>query len=69
MSEELKPCPFCGSKSEFMDKKEPSVDAYDVRCTNFECYLYHGADWFLSKDVVRDAWNRRETGQDDIHKP
>lgn len=55
MSEELRPCPFCGSKAEMVTNR--SGDNF-VRCTNRQCAaktrLYHE-----NENGARLAWNRR----------
>ena len=56
MSDELKACPFCGSKAEMVTNR--SGDNF-VRCTNRQCAaktrLYHE-----NEAGARLAWNRRE---------
>lgn len=55
MGEELKACPFCGSKAEMVTNR--SGDNF-VRCTNRQCAaktrLYHE-----NEAGARLAWNRR----------
>jgi len=65
---ELKPCPFCGSKAEPMRRVlfgfdyEPTdcEDNYDIRCTNEHCYLADGADWWMELESVVNLWNTRK---------
>lgn len=45
MSEELKPCPFCGHKPE-------EIENENVHCSNGECRMFH--IWFVKAD-----WNTR----------
>ncbi len=37
MSEELKPCPFCGSEGELYKREKWYSREFDVRCINSEC--------------------------------
>lgn len=62
MSEELKPCPFCGgeaeiiSGSEFRDfVSEPIDELFFVKCS--KCYVPTAL--FPSPQEARKAWNRR----------
>ncbi len=67
--EELKPCPFCGSKqvSRFMKMKPWSkyplsrwrhgAYFYGVGCENLTCNAE--VKWFLSSEDAVAAWNRR----------
>ncbi|MBR4016353.1 MAG: Lar family restriction alleviation protein [Oscillospiraceae bacterium] len=62
MQNELKPCPFCGAKSELcmepwdFEKREPAKDAkYVVECG--ECLSR--TDTYNSEDEAIEAWNRR----------
>ena len=61
---ELKPCPFCGSKAELIDRTyyehdDQKPECFDVRCTNNGCYLDEGADYWNYKDEVIELWNKR----------
>lgn len=55
MSEELRPCPFCGAEAELVRN---SSGNYFVRCTNKQCAaktrLYHE-----NENGACLAWNRR----------
>ena len=57
MSEELKPCPFCGGKAKFGANKSCCGKTVRIDCTNPEC----GAcvTTFSSKVYAAKAWNRR----------
>lgn len=63
MSEELKPCPFCGGKAE-VSRKHPSIDdMYRVSCENrfigWNCPVNmrtHNCD---SEYTAIDLWNTR----------
>lgn len=54
---ELLPCPFCGSKAEFIEHS--SGVTYDVCCAQSGCYLEEGADWYLDKAEAVAMWNTR----------
>jgi len=59
---ELKPCPFCGSRAEYMKIYDYNDRDFfmDVRCSNVNCYLADGADWhWKSKKDAATIWNRR----------
>ena len=66
MSNELKPCPFCGGKAELIVKKEIRST---VRCTNRQCYLayvnptsWHNGDTDEhGEQRITAWWNRRAT--------
>ena len=66
MSEELKPCPFCGGIPEFDVNKGIRTT---LRCTNRYCYLFYSpATSFNNGDTDEHAklrlttwWNRRAT--------
>jgi Lar family restriction alleviation protein len=68
MSEELKPCPFCGSEAA-LGGMGVSVDVfYYVDCTDASCET--GTRGFNSKTDAVDHWNRRahDTLLDAIHR-
>lgn len=52
MSEELKPCPFCGGDAQI---DEICGEEYSAECKNCEIGTYFNTD----KQKVIDAWNRR----------
>lgn len=63
MSEELKPCPFCGGPAELVTAYKGSTAA---RCTDFNCagYVSDTAlrdeyDGYRNTGAAVDAWNRR----------
>lgn len=58
----IKNCPFCGSKAELMIRTGQSdKEYYDVKCTKKGCYLEEGADWYFdTKQEVVDLWNKRK---------
>ena len=55
MSEELKPCPFCGSDAETGDGFLPMESIVYVWCKNHECLMSNGVDIGFGVD----EWNRR----------
>lgn len=62
MIEKLKPCPFCGSKSVTLEKRN---SGYQVRC--WYCGArgkYVVAKSIINKKEAIDAWNRR-VGEDE----
>jgi len=62
MSEELKPCPFCGSEARFVEVSDTmgsmKLTAWKVQCSKCWCSPYpnnaHG-----DKNVVAQQWNTR----------
>lgn len=61
MSEELKPCPFCGGEAKAFFCEESG--AYDVQCQKCGALPFlgrkRGVGRFKSMDDVIAAWNRR----------
>lgn len=55
MSEELKPCPFCGSKAEF----DPLSLGVSVYCPNEECPTTPETGYCDTQEAAVAAWNRR----------
>lgn len=66
MTEELKPCPFCGSEP-FMEKstrypkpRQEPVDGYTVVCKNFDCIGCMSDNWYRrSEKAAAKEWNTR----------
>lgn len=58
MSEELKPCPFCGSEADFITKGR---SWWAVECLNERnCGIFLPVDSaYTSKDYAIKAWNTR----------
>lgn len=57
---ELKPCPFCGSKSVALEKKN---SGYQVRCHYCGArgkYVVATTSFAFRKAEAVNAWNRRE---------
>ena len=57
--QDLKPCPFCGGKAQFVKLGE-AENEYDICCATFDCYLESGADWRLTKEELFQMWDRRK---------
>ena len=66
MSEELKPCPFCGGEAEMQEIEvcdmseygESPLIGYVVSCSNC-CISFDG--YFSSKEAAAEQWNNRST--------
>lgn len=58
MSEELKPCPFCGGKAQNGIRVDPPDTAYrwGVRCADPDCVLKW---WHLTQEDASKHWNTR----------
>lgn len=72
MTEQTKPCPFCGNH----DISEPSyplrletcdIQELNVKIRRVKCFVCGAStDWFTRKEHAIDAWNRRaENSQED----
>lgn len=70
MSEELKPCPFCGKDHMFLEQQYGDESGY-IRCRN--CGAQSGRVYWTADEIEADdysaseaeavaAWNRRATG-------
>lgn len=60
--EELKPCPFCGSKAilgKVVTGRNRSGYAYYVRCGNLHCPVYVHTCNRDTEDEAVEIWNRR----------
>jgi len=64
MSEQLKPCPFCGGEASLV-RNDPEVkgDLFDVVCRSTGCFLQYGAEWCLPKAEVVKRWNARQESE------
>lgn len=71
MSNELKPCPFCGGEARlYHDWSSETGDWFSVDCNNDDClmasqrsawdYTCVGTGWRKSKEEVINAWNIRD---------
>ena len=54
LTNELKPCPFCGSDELFIDEGEYRND-YSINCTDCGCRI----GYFDTYAQAASAWNRR----------
>jgi hypothetical protein len=74
MSEELKPCPFCGSKGRLLDEADYRYDKlprknYSVGCTNEKCLVFvTDMDLIGSKEECIKLWNSRCVTDRDVYK-
>jgi hypothetical protein len=59
MSEELKPCPFCGSKA-FVKYEEGSALLVGIYCENTNCGIQPFTSLFDDLDETIKAWNTRQ---------
>ena len=62
MSEELKPCPFCGGKAKLMTMEYDGQKCYGVFCIADLAQRYqhsHCIDNYGSKETAIEVWNRR----------
>lgn len=55
MTDELKPCPFCGGKTSFSTAKAVGYTFYVAECIACKALLSK-----LSKGELLTAWNRRD---------
>lgn len=59
MSDELKPCPFCGGEAHFI-KVEHAVGVwYTVCCDDAECFGHEQSRLYTLRRLAAEAWNRR----------
>lgn len=59
MSEELKPCPFCGGKAIYREFRGKTLKVYCVKC---KCGVIRTGK---SKDNAIMLWNRRTNDETD----
>lgn len=58
MSEELKPCPFCGGEASIVGKRYEAK--FCVGCDDDSCLGFSGLGWLYdSEQEAAEAWNRR----------
>ena len=68
MSEELKPCPFCGSEARLLDEADYNYrkiggEDYTVGCKNPDCLVFvTDMDLVGSKEDCIRLWNQRWAG-------
>lgn len=63
--DELKPCPFCGSKAIVMELKQSVSPRFYVGCANkkggcIAAWKYVFGKFYPTKSDAAFAWNRRE---------
>ncbi|MBR1439053.1 MAG: Lar family restriction alleviation protein [Synergistaceae bacterium] len=59
MSEELKPCPFCGGRARVCEVKiYEYVPALKIECE--DCHCSTNAFYASKKIELKEAWNRRD---------
>lgn len=58
MSEELKPCPFCGGRAEIKSLIHEILLVYVVRVICDNCGAQ--AREFKTREMAAEAWNRRD---------
>ena len=65
---ELRECPFCGGKAEYLHEDEDIDESGMVACVNPKCgvyfnntYAFDGNEYVLIKDAV-SKWNQRADG-------
>ena len=60
MSEQLKPCPFCGSKELSVRKPETSIGLTRIRCDG--CGAFTAFQGKHIPDIAIEHWSRRDGG-------
>ena len=64
MTETLKPCPFCGSKPEAIERNIPvgygkSGKYIEIACVNHACHIAPSTWAYSTRDTPERAWNTR----------
>ena len=62
MSEELKPCPFCGSPATYTDGEDAAQnEIFVIGCKQKGCvaYMRDIGNYFYTLENAIHAWNRR----------
>ena len=58
MTEELKPCPFCGGEAKVM--RDKCIEVYFVGCSNDKCLGFSALGWtYETAEEAIKAWNNR----------
>lgn len=56
----LKPCPFCGGKAEFVSSSPCGIGPFSVCCARGNpCWIHPSTDYYDTKIVAAAIWNRR----------
>lgn len=71
MTEELKPCPFCGGDAELQDDiGRESTIFYRAVCADVECQGHYCNNWSMTQQRAISAWNTRAAAtQVSTHPP
>lgn len=60
MTDELKPCPFCGKIPEIIiSKNSNSKSFYRVECKRMSCTVLASTFAYSTENEAIEAWNRR----------
>ena len=60
MSEELKKCPFCGSKAyAYKSKNFLGQEYWGIECESNECIVHTMVADYSTKEEAIEAWNKR----------
>jgi hypothetical protein len=57
MTDELKPCPWCGSAPKYM--YDQAYDVHCIWCPNKMCGVRPDVDIYVSKESAVENWNQR----------
>ena len=57
MSDELKPCPFCGSKA--IENWSENLAAFSIECNTTEHGCHIKTPWFTTREKAIEKWNTR----------
>jgi len=56
MSNELKPCPWCGETPELVQRDSARDESWQIVCVNSECPVGPASYWFSRREVI-GQWN------------
>ena len=59
MTNELKPCPFCGRKAKPIKWVDGGNVVFGVQCTNIICIAFDIKPQYETEKSANEAWNRR----------